>query len=139
MRYFCVQINQKMDKKIISTGAILGIIAIVLGAFGAHALKKVLSMEELSTFETGVRYQMYHALFLIFIGIINELSQKTKIIIYNLVVFGVLLFSGSIYVLATNSLTSFDFKVIGFITPIGGLLLILAWGVLLLHFIKKKA
>jgi uncharacterized membrane protein YgdD (TMEM256/DUF423 family) len=128
-----------MDKKIISTGAILGIIAIVLGAFGAHALKKVLSMEELSTFETGVRYQMYHALFLIFIGIINELSQKTKIIIYNLVVFGVLLFSGSIYVLATNSLTSFDFKVIGFITPIGGLLLILAWGVLLLHFIKKKA
>ena len=138
MRYFCVQINQKMDKKIISTGAILGIIAIVLGAFGAHALKKVLSMEELSTFETGVRYQMYHALFLIFIGIINELSQKTKKIIYNLVVFGVLLFSGSIYVLATNSLTSFDFKVIGFITPIGGLLLILAWGVLLFHTLMKK-
>ena len=139
MRYFCVQINQKMDKKIISTGAILGIIAIVLGAFGAHALKKVLSMEELSTFETGVRYQMYHALFLIFIGIINELSQKTKIIIYNLVVFGVLLFSGSIYLLAINSLTSFDFKVIGFITPIGGLLLILAWGVLLFHTLMKKA
>ena len=128
-----------MDRKIISTGAVLGMIAIILGAFGAHALKKVLSMEELSTFETGVRYQMYHALFLIFIGIINELSQKTKKIIYNLVVFGVLLFSGSIYVLATNSLTSFDFKVIGFITPIGGLLLILAWVVLLLHFIKKKA
>ena len=128
-----------MDKKIISTGAVLGMIAIILGAFGAHALKKVLSMEELSTFETGVRYQMYHALFLIFIGIINELSQKTKKIIYNLVVFGVLLFSGSIYLLATNSLTSFDFKVIGFITPVGGLLLILAWGVLLFHFIKKKA
>jgi len=114
-------------------------IAIILGAFGAHALKKMLSMEELSTFETGVRYQMYHALFLLFIGIINELSQKAKKIIYNLVVFGVLLFSGSIYLLATNSLTSFDFKVIGFITPIGGLLLILAWGVLLLHFKKKKA
>ena len=128
-----------MDRKIISTGAVLGMIAIILGAFGAHALKKVLSMEELSTFETGVRYQMYHALFLIFIGIINELSQKTKKIIYNLVVFGVLLFSGSIYVLATNSLTSFDFKVIGFITPIGGLLLILAWGVLLFHTLMKKA
>ena len=67
-----------MDRKIISTGAVLGMIAIILGAFGAHALKKVLSMEELSTFETGVRYQMYHALFLIFIGIINELSQKNK-------------------------------------------------------------
>ena len=127
-----------MDRKIISTGAVLGMIAIILGAFGAHALKKVLSMEEISTFETGVRYQMYHALFLIFIGIINELSQKTKKIIYNLVVFGVLLFSGSIYVLATNSLTSFDFKVIGFITPIGGLLLILAWGVLLFHTLMKK-
>lgn len=127
-----------MDKKIISTGAILGMTAIILGAFGAHALKKVLSMEELSTFETGVRYQMYHALFLIFIGIINELSQKAKKIIYNLVVFGVLLFSGSIYVLATNSLTSFDFKTIGFITPIGGLLLILAWGVLLFHTLMKK-
>jgi len=130
---------QEMDKKIISTGAILGMIAIILGAFGAHALKKVLSMEELSTFETGVRYQMYHALFLIFIGIINELSQKTKKTIYNLVLFGVLLFSGSIYLLATNSLTSFDFKVIGFITPIGGLLLILAWGVLLFHTLMKKA
>jgi uncharacterized membrane protein YgdD (TMEM256/DUF423 family) len=128
-----------MDRKIISTGAVLGMIAIILGAFGAHALKKVLSMEELSTFETGVRYQMYHALFLIFIGIINELSQKTKKIIYNLVVFGVLLFSGSIYLLATNSLTSFDFKVIGFIIPIGGLLLILAWCVLLFHTLMKKA
>ena len=127
-----------MDRKIISTGAVLGMIAIILGAFGAHALKKVLSMEELSTFETGVRYQMYHALFLIFIGIINELSQKTKKIIYNLVVFGVLLFSGSIYLLATNTLTSFDFKVIGFITPIGGLLLILAWVVLLFHTLMKK-
>jgi uncharacterized membrane protein YgdD (TMEM256/DUF423 family) len=96
-------------------------------------------MEELSTFETGVRYQMYHAFFLLFIGMINDLSQKAKKTIYNLVLFGVLLFSGSIYLLATNSLTSFDFKVIGFITPIGGLLLILAWVVLLLHFIKKKA
>jgi len=128
-----------MDKKIISTGAILGMIAIILGAFGAHALKKALSIEQLSTFETGVKYQMYHALFLLCIGMNNELSQKAKKIIYNLVVFGVLLFSGSIYLLATNSLISFDFKVIGFITPVGGLLLILAWGVLLLHFIKKKA
>jgi uncharacterized membrane protein YgdD (TMEM256/DUF423 family) len=127
-----------MDRKIISTGAVLGMIAIILGAFGAHALKKVLSMEELSTFETGVRYQMYHAFFLLFIGMINDLSQKAKKTIYNLVLFGVLLFSGSIYVLATNSLTSFDFKVIGFITPIGGLLLILAWGVLLFHTLMKK-
>lgn len=128
-----------MDKKIISTGALLGMIAIILGAFGAHALKKVLSIEALSTFETGVKYQMYQALFLVLIGTLNELSQKAKKIIYNLVVFGVLFFSGSIYLLATNSLTSFDFKVIGFITPIGGLLLILGWGVLFFNFVKKKS
>jgi uncharacterized membrane protein YgdD (TMEM256/DUF423 family) len=128
-----------MDKKIISTAAIFGMIAIILGAFGAHALKKVLSLEQLSTFETGVRYQMYHAVFLLFIGLLNELSQKAKKTIYFLVLFGVILFSGSIYLLATNDLTSFDFKVIGFVTPIGGLLLILAWGVLLLNIINKKS
>ena len=129
--------NHKMDKKIISTGAIFGMLAIILGAFGAHALKKVLSVEELATFETGVKYQMYHALFLLFIGFVAELSQKAKKTIYYLVVFGVLFFSGSIYLLATNNLTSFDFKVIGFVTPIGGLLLILAWGVLLVNYLKK--
>lgn len=127
-----------MDKKIISTGAFFGMLAIILGAFGAHALKKVLSLEQLSTFETGVRYQMYQALFLLFIGIMTDLSQKTKKIIYNLVLLGVILFSGSIYLLATNTLTSFDFKVIGFVTPIGGLLLILAWGILFWNIIKKK-
>ena len=127
-----------MDKKIISTGAIFGMLAIILGAFGAHALKKVLSLEQLSTFETGVRYQMYQALFLLFIGIMTDLTQKTKKIIYNLVLFGVILFSGSIYLLATNTLTSFDFKAIGFVTPIGGLLLILAWGVLFFNVLKKK-
>ncbi|MFV7236779.1 DUF423 domain-containing protein [Flavobacterium sp. ZB4R12] len=127
-----------MDKKIISTGAVFGMIAIILGAFGAHALKKVLSIEQLSTFETGVRYQMYHALFLLFIGTVNSLSQKTKKTIYYLVFWGVFLFSGSIYLLATNDLTSFDFKAIGFVTPIGGLLLILAWGVLLFNLLKKK-
>jgi uncharacterized membrane protein YgdD (TMEM256/DUF423 family) len=131
--------TKKMDKKIISTGALFGMIAIILGAFGAHALKKVLSLEQLSTFETGVRYQMYHAIFLLLIGVTNHLSQKAKKTIYFLVLFGVILFSGSIYLLATNDLTSFDFKVIGFVTPIGGLLLILAWGVLLMNIINKKS
>lgn len=126
-----------MDKKIISTAAIFGMIAIILGAFGAHALKKVLSLEQLATFETGVKYQMYHALFLLFIGL-AEISQKIKKTIYLLVVFGIVFFSGSIYLLATNDLTTIDFKVIGFITPIGGLLLISAWAVLFVRFLKKK-
>lgn len=67
-----------MDKKILSTGAIFGIIAIILGAFGAHALKKILPVEALVTFETGVRYQMYHALFLLFLGSLNDFPQKNK-------------------------------------------------------------
>lgn len=128
-----------MDKKIISTAALLGMIAIILGAFGAHALKKLVPAEQLLTFETGVRYQMYHALFLIFIGTTSVISEKTKKIIYNFVLFGVILFSGSIYLLATNNISSFDFKIIGFVTPIGGLLLILAWGILFYNIIKKKS
>jgi uncharacterized membrane protein YgdD (TMEM256/DUF423 family) len=127
-----------MDKKIISTGAIFGMIAIILGAFGAHALKKVLTLDELSTFETGVKYQMYHALFLVFIGMAS-ISQKAKKTIFFLVVIGVIFFSGSIYLLATNSLTTFDFKIIGFVTPIGGLLLISAWGVLFMNYINNKS
>jgi uncharacterized membrane protein YgdD (TMEM256/DUF423 family) len=128
-----------MDKKIISTAAILGMIAIILGAFGAHALKKVLSIDQLATFETGVKYQMYHALFLLLIGILTDVAQKTKQKIYYLTLSGVVLFSGSIYLLATNDLTPFDFKTIGFVTPIGGLLLILAWGALLLNYFNKKS
>ena len=128
-----------MERKIISTAAILGMIAIVLGAFGAHALKKVLSLEQLSTFETGVKYQMYHALFLLFVGTSKSISAKTQSVVYFLVVFGVLLFSGSIYLLATNDLTTFDFKTIGFVTPIGGLLLIGAWLWVFIDFYKKKS
>lgn len=128
-----------MDKKIISTGALLGAIAIILGAFGAHALKKVLTVEELGIFETGVKYQMYHALFLLFVGTSTFVSEKAKKGIFYLVVFGVLFFSGSVYLLATDSLNSFNFKVLGPITPIGGFLLILSWFWLFLDIIKKKS
>ena len=129
----------KMDKKIISTAAVFGMIAIILGAFGAHALKNVLSIDQLVTFETGVKYQMFHALFLLFIGTITDLTQKKKKQIYYLTLSGVVLFSGSIYLLATNDLTPFDFKTIGFVTPIGGLLLIIAWGALFLNYFNKKS
>lgn len=128
-----------MDKKIFSTAAFFGMTAIILGAFGAHALKKVLTLDQLATFETGVKYQMYHALFLLFLGLNNHLTLKTKKTILIFTILGIIFFSGSIYLLATNALTSFDFKVIGFITPIGGLLLIVAWSILMLQFLKKKA
>ena len=128
-----------MERKIITTAAILGMIAIVLGAFGAHALKKVLSLEQLNTFETGVKYQMYHALLLMFVGTSKSISAKTQRAVYFLVVLGVLLFSGSIYLLATNDLIAFDFKKIGFVTPIGGLLLIGTWLMVFIDFYKKKS
>ena len=126
-----------MERKILSVASLLGMIAIILGAFGAHALKKVLSIEQLNTFETGVKYQMYHALFLLFVGTTSALSDKAKKAILSLVIVGVLFFSGSIYLLATNDLTSFDFKVIGFVTPIGGLLLICSWLWLFVEVYKK--
>lgn len=127
-----------MDRKILSVAAVLGAVAIVLGAFGAHALKKELSPESLTVFETGVKYQMYHALFLLFVGVTNLVSDKAKKTILALVVTGVLFFSGSIYFLACNVLFSFNFKKIGIITPIGGLLLISAWITLFLHLFKRK-
>lgn len=130
---------QHMKTTYIKAGAVFGMIAIILGAFGAHALKKVLSVDQLATFETGVRYQVYHALFLLLVGQLDMLSQKASKAIYYLVLSGVVLFSGSIYLLATNSLTSFDFKIIGFVTPIGGLLLIIAWFVLLASIFDKKS
>src|SRR5690554_2845194 len=91
-----------MSKKIIGTAAILGFISIILGAFGAHALKEVLTAEQLVSFETGVRYQMYHALFLLLVGITDFISEKQKKIIFTLTLTGVLLFSGSIYLLARS-------------------------------------
>ena len=128
-----------MDKKILLVAAILGVTAIILGAFGAHALKAYLDESQLVSFETAVRYQMYHALFLLFLASNNLIQEKTKKTIHILVIFGVLFFSGSIYLLATNTITSFDFKVIGFITPIGGLLLIIAWSLLFFNILKNKS
>jgi uncharacterized membrane protein YgdD (TMEM256/DUF423 family) len=128
-----------MNKTILITASVLGLVSIILGAFGAHGLKELISTESQQTFETGIRYQMYHAILLLFIGGSSLVPEKTKRIIYYLTVIGLLFFSGSIYGLATNSLSSFDFKIIGFITPIGGLLLILAWGFLFMNFLKMKA
>jgi uncharacterized membrane protein YgdD (TMEM256/DUF423 family) len=127
-----------MDRKILLTAAVLGITAIILGAFGAHALKKVLTETQLQSFETGVRYQMYHALFLLFIGTFAMLNEKERAIIFWLTLSGVLFFSGSIYLLATNQLTQLKTKFIGPVTPIGGMLLISAWGYFFYSILSKK-
>ena len=128
-----------MDRKIITTAAFLGMTAIILGAFGAHALKKVLDTLELNTFETGVKYQMYNALFLLFVGASNYVSIKAKKVIFYTTVSGVFMFSVSLYFLAINRLLPFDFRPFGFITPIGGLLILAGWFWLFVNFYRKTA
>ena len=127
-----------MEKKILLAAWTLGFLAIIFGAFGAHALKKSLTVEQINSFETGVKYQMYHALFLLFIGATQIITLKEKTIIFYLTLTGVFFFSGSIYVLTTNGLTGIKSKLIGPITPIGGLLLILSWGYLFYAILTKK-
>jgi uncharacterized membrane protein YgdD (TMEM256/DUF423 family) len=128
-----------MDKKIFIAAALLGAIGIVFGAFGAHGLKELITVEAQQTFETGVRYQMYHTFFLLFVGSVSFIQQKIKKILFYLTVVGVILFSGSIYGLATNELTAFDFKSIALMTPIGGLLLILSWLLLFIEFLRIRS
>ena len=127
-----------MDKRILLVAAFLGVTAIILGAFGAHALKKTLSVEQLATFEVGVRYQMYHALFLLFVGTFAFLGEKERSIIFYLTIVGVLFFSGSIYLLATNTITNLKTKFLGPVTPIGGLFLVSAWVYLFYAILSKK-
>lgn len=116
-----------MNRTILVTGAVFGALAVLLGAFAAHGLEKLVSPEAVRTFETGVRYQMYHAIFLLILGSLTQITTEGKKVVYYLIVTGVVLFSFSIYLLATNVLTGFDFRKIGFVTPIGGSLLLAAW------------
>ena len=127
-----------MNKKILIAASILGMLAVLLGAFAAHGLENKISIEAIETFQTGVRYQMYHALLLLFVAQTGYLKTSVKRGILYLVIIGVLLFSASIYGLATNTLTTFNFKTIAFITPIGGFLLILSWIVMLVSFVNIK-
>ena len=109
-------------------GASLAGVAVLLGAFGAHSLKSKVSPEDLFIFETGVRYHMYHALGLLFIGVIGfQISQDVIQIPAYLFTAGIIIFSGSLYLLVfTNA------RWLGAITPIGGLCFIIGW--LLLAF-----
>lgn len=127
-----------MNKTLLITGAILGVLGIILGAFAAHGLEKLIDADAIKSFETGVRYQFYHAFFLLILGSTSFLNLKMKKTVFYLVVLGVIFFSGSIYSLATNSLSNFDFKTIALITPVGGLLLIAAWVVMLVGIIRNK-
>ena len=125
-----------MNQIVLISGAVLGILSIVLGAFGAHALKKVLSEERLSSFEVGVRYQMYAAITLLIIGFHLDFSSSIENWAYYGLFWGCILFSGSIYILSFKDLLKFNMKFIGPITPLGGLLMIVSWLMLLISFMN---
>ncbi|CAM4112943.1 DUF423 domain-containing protein [Zobellia nedashkovskayae] len=118
-----------MNKTICHAGIVLGGTAVILGAFGAHGLEKLVDGNAIQTFETGVKYQMYHALLLLVLGSMNQLPEASKKLIFYFVLVGICCFSFSIYLLVTNSLTAFDFKAIGLVTPLGGTLLIIGWSI----------
>lgn len=129
-----------MISTILKKGTILGGLGVILGAFGAHALKNILTSEQLTSFNTGVRYQLIHAVLLLFIYLLIEknpssfFKNSAKLIFW-----GIILFSGSIYVLTIKNLTEIEMlKFVGPITPIGGLLLIIGWIQLLIGAIKLK-
>jgi uncharacterized membrane protein YgdD (TMEM256/DUF423 family) len=114
---------------IIATAATFGMLSVILGAFGAHALKKVLSKEQLHSFEVGVKYQMYHSIVLLVLSFnSNAISSAT----YWCFTIGIILFSFSIYGLVLSSAKGRKLRFLGPITPIGGLLLVFGWLLLLL-------
>ena len=135
--YFKIYIIMKSVTLIF--GAIYGLISIILGAFGAHALKKVISLDKLQSFETGVRYQMYGAFFLLIVGYILKFETPAEKWMSIFMIAGIFLFSVSIYLLAFSEVAPIPSKVIGPITPLGGLFMIISWAMLLFYFIKHKS
>lgn len=113
--------------------AAFGMLAIILGAFGAHALKKILNEDQLKSFETGVKYQMYHAIVLLILGFQLEFTQPIESYIVYSFIGGIILFSFSIYGLVISSAKNKKLRFLGPITPLGGLLLTIGWGLFLYY------
>ena len=127
-----------MDRRYYIAGFAFGLTAVILGAFATHGLKPQLSTAAMDSFETGVQYQMYHALLLLLLGNMKQPGVKKTNLIFYLIVIGIFLFSGSIYLLATREITNLNIAFLGPVTPVGGSLLILCWILLLWRFIKLK-
>lgn len=131
-----------MDRKFIITGIILILVSILLGAFGAHSLKELLKndpefLKKISSFETGVRYQMYSGLAFLIMGLNTNKFQFSVKPIFAFWLLGTIFFSVSIYFLTIQSILGVSLKFLGPITPLGGILLISGWVVLLLKFLKQ--
>lgn len=115
---------------IIVTASILGMLSVIFGAFGAHALKKKLTTEQLQSFEVGVKYQMYHALVLLILGFNSSYINAS---IYWCFTVGIIVFSFSIYGLILSDANGKKLRFLGPITPMGGLLLVTGWFLLLIN------
>jgi uncharacterized membrane protein YgdD (TMEM256/DUF423 family) len=129
-----------VHKKSLVLGAVFAMLSVVLGAFGAHALKQILSPKLLQTFEIGVRYQFYHSFALLICGIVyTHYPVRAIRFASNLFTTGIILFSGSIYALVMlKSQGQVGLAGLGILTPIGGLMFILAWIFFILGIVKKK-
>jgi uncharacterized membrane protein YgdD (TMEM256/DUF423 family) len=126
-----------MNKKIIIIGSVFALTSIILGAFGAHALNDILSSERIASFKTGAQYQMFHALALITIGFNAKKLPNIRLLSF-LFIAGIICFSFSIYILSLQSLMQMNLSSIGFVTPLGGLLLIGAWISFISSVVKQK-
>jgi len=116
-------------KTVLSVAAISGLLAVALGAFGAHGLKAIISPEMLEVYRTGVQYQFYHTFALLAVGILMNFNQSNALKwSATLFIIGMILFSGSLYVLAISGI-----KALGFITPFGGVTWLAAWVLLFVH------
>lgn len=129
-----------MHKPFLKSGAILGGLTVIFGAFAAHAIKSRVNAETLSIFETGVRYQMYHVFALLLVAIIyKEFPVKSMVWAGNLFLAGILLFSGSLYLLTYfKAIGNENMNWLGAVTPFGGTCFIAGWFLILRSFYYSK-
>lgn len=128
-----------MHSVFVMTGTFLAGLAVILGAFGAHGLKKIVPPETVGTFQTGVQYQMYHALALLFVGMLFEKADNGLMRWAGICfIIGILLFSGSLYLITLlKAKNTVGLSGIGIITPIGGLFFVAGWLMMLVGFWKS--
>lgn len=127
-----------MQKSILMNAGIFGLLAVVLGAFGAHVLKPLLSSDMLAAYETGVRYQFYHVIALLVLGFAAQASDKLVQRAATFFMLGIILFSGSLYGLALSSISGNVWSWLGPVTPLGGLCFMTGWVFIFLFAIKKS-
>jgi uncharacterized membrane protein YgdD (TMEM256/DUF423 family) len=128
-----------MNKQIIITAALFGVLAVTLGAFGAHGLKAILTPDHLETWHTAVQYHFYHVFALLFLSTFARFKSGLILASYYLFSFGILLFSGSLYLLSCRDALGWSWlPVLGPVTPVGGLLFISGWITLALAAYRNK-